>query len=291
MRLSQVSPRECAVSAVTVYELFCGVEKSQTSFAERQKVEQFLDTNGQTVTATLAFSDTLGHRATNAWPFKLELTFLVSTDTNSPYKRLVLSVADNPGAHTVSLVTTQAALADILLQGTVRFLGAEFVPDPEGFQPASETGGITIDLGGKTLYDANNVTLQTVSGRLFFDPDISISAELRGPRTFDLDVSASLAFDLTPHATETVCPAHQKPRRGRVGDELLPARAPGAGGQEGVRGGRGEFVLEGVIPTGTVAAEQRTLRPGSWRIPTGFHHSAQPRVARNGLARSSQPLG
>ena len=41
-RLSQVSPVECAVSAVTVYELFCGVEKSQAPLTERRKVEQFL---------------------------------------------------------------------------------------------------------------------------------------------------------------------------------------------------------------------------------------------------------
>lgn len=41
-RLSQVSPSECAVSAVTVYELFCGVEKAQTPPVERRKVEQFL---------------------------------------------------------------------------------------------------------------------------------------------------------------------------------------------------------------------------------------------------------
>jgi len=203
---------------------------------------QFLGTNGQTVIATLAFSDTLGHRATNTWPFKLELTpilasnvvlispsspltlastngdtyvfsytgassgltnghILVSTDANFPYKRTVLSVMDNPGAHTVSLTTTQAALADILLQGSVRFVAEEFVPDPEGFQPASDTDGITINLGGKTLYNANNLTIQTVSGRLFFDPDFSISAEVFSLRTFDLDVSASLAFDLTLQAS------------------------------------------------------------------------------------------
>ena len=41
-RLSQVSPSECAVSAVTVYELFCGVEKAQTPSIECQKVERFL---------------------------------------------------------------------------------------------------------------------------------------------------------------------------------------------------------------------------------------------------------
>ena len=35
-RLSQVSPNECAVSAVPVYELFRGVEKAQTPPGERQ---------------------------------------------------------------------------------------------------------------------------------------------------------------------------------------------------------------------------------------------------------------
>ena len=41
-RLSQFSPNDCAVSEVTVYELFCGVEKAQHSAQERQKVERFL---------------------------------------------------------------------------------------------------------------------------------------------------------------------------------------------------------------------------------------------------------
>lgn len=203
---------------------------------------QFLGSNGQTITNTLIVADTLGHRATNSWPLKLELTpilasnvilisdaspltlvstngdtyvfsytgdssgltnghILVSTDANNPYKRNVLSLTDNPGAHTVSLVTTQAALADILLQGTVRFTGDKFVPDFSGITAASDTDGITIDLGGQTLYDANNVTIQTVSGRLFFDPDFSVSAELSNPRTFDLDVTASMAFDLTLQAS------------------------------------------------------------------------------------------
>ena len=41
-RLSQISPTECAVSAITVYELFCGVEKAQNPGVERRKVERFL---------------------------------------------------------------------------------------------------------------------------------------------------------------------------------------------------------------------------------------------------------
>ena len=41
-RLSQLAPTDCAVSMVTVYELFCGVEKAQDPTKERQKVERFV---------------------------------------------------------------------------------------------------------------------------------------------------------------------------------------------------------------------------------------------------------
>jgi tRNA(fMet)-specific endonuclease VapC len=41
-RLSQVAPTDCAVSMVTVYELFCGVEKAQDQAKERQKVQRFV---------------------------------------------------------------------------------------------------------------------------------------------------------------------------------------------------------------------------------------------------------
>src|SRR5262249_7774554 len=34
---------------------------------------QFLGTNGQTITNRLVVADTLGHRVTNSWPFTLEL--------------------------------------------------------------------------------------------------------------------------------------------------------------------------------------------------------------------------
>src|ERR1035438_7952802 len=78
-----------------------------------------LSTNGN----TFVFS------YTNASSGLTNGSILVSTDPNLAYKRLVLSVADNPPGHTVSLVTTQAALADILLQGSVQFYGNNFVPD------------------------------------------------------------------------------------------------------------------------------------------------------------------
>jgi tRNA(fMet)-specific endonuclease VapC len=41
-RLSQVAPTECAVSMITVYELFCGLAKAQDPVKERQKVERFI---------------------------------------------------------------------------------------------------------------------------------------------------------------------------------------------------------------------------------------------------------
>jgi len=41
-RLSRIAPTDCAVSTVTVYELFCGVEKAQDPSKERQKVERFV---------------------------------------------------------------------------------------------------------------------------------------------------------------------------------------------------------------------------------------------------------
>lgn len=41
-RLSQLPPADVAVSMVTVYELFCGVEKAQAPAKERQKVERFI---------------------------------------------------------------------------------------------------------------------------------------------------------------------------------------------------------------------------------------------------------
>ena len=41
-RMSQVAPSDCAVSMVTVYELFCGLAKAQDPARERQKVERFI---------------------------------------------------------------------------------------------------------------------------------------------------------------------------------------------------------------------------------------------------------
>jgi formylglycine-generating enzyme required for sulfatase activity len=213
---------------------------------------QCLGTNGQTITNELIIADTLGYRATNTWPFKLEVlpvlapgvviispgspltlvstngdtyvfsyahttsgltngSILVSSDPNFAYKRRVLALTDNPGAHTVSLVTTQAALGEILMRGSVRFYGAEFTPDPVAGRAAKDGGGITMDLGGQTLFANGKVKLETTVGQLAFDPDFSISAEFNWSLSvppvqmtaFDLDVSAEMAFDLTVRGTWT----------------------------------------------------------------------------------------
>jgi formylglycine-generating enzyme required for sulfatase activity len=221
---------------------------------------QFLGANSQFITNQLVVADTLGNRGTNTWGFKLEpasvlaasvvlispsspLTLLstngdtfvfsytnassgltngsilVSTDPNLAYKRLVLSVADNPAGHTVNLDTTQAALADILLQGSVRFFGNNFVPEPgPGVRPKDL--GTTISLGPTTLYTGGGVEIDVPSGLLSFTPDFSIAAELGATPSFDLDINATMEFDLTLRAswqdtwpfansTEVGTPIHQ----------------------------------------------------------------------------------
>jgi formylglycine-generating enzyme required for sulfatase activity len=215
---------------------------------------EFLGTNGQTLTNQLIIGDTLGYRATNTWPFKLELipilasnvvvvspgsaltlvstngdtyvfgyagassgltngAILVNTDANLPYKRLVVSVSEDPAAHTVSLSTVPASLADILQQGSVRFYAAEFMLDGPGVGlHDGGDDGKTISLAGfKLLPDGGKVQIETTAGRLFFDPDFSIAADfdwsLALPPvrmiSFDLDISAEMAFDLTLRGTWT----------------------------------------------------------------------------------------
>ncbi|HXP62156.1 MAG TPA: SUMF1/EgtB/PvdO family nonheme iron enzyme [Dongiaceae bacterium] len=151
-----------------------------------------LSTNG----STFVFS------YTNASSGLTNGSILVSTDTNFAYKLLVLSVADNPAGRTVSLVTTQAALADILVQGSVRFLGTDFVPDPGlGAQPEPKDLGTTIQLGPTTLYTGGGVEIDVPAGQLSFSPDFTIAAEFGATPSFDLDINATMEFDLTLHAS------------------------------------------------------------------------------------------
>jgi len=41
-RMSQVAPMDCAVSMVSVYELFCGLAKAQDPAKEQKKVERLI---------------------------------------------------------------------------------------------------------------------------------------------------------------------------------------------------------------------------------------------------------
>jgi tRNA(fMet)-specific endonuclease VapC len=41
-RLSRVAPTDCAVSMITVYELFCGLAKARDPAGGRRKVERFV---------------------------------------------------------------------------------------------------------------------------------------------------------------------------------------------------------------------------------------------------------
>ena len=41
-RLRQLAPTDCAISMVTVYELFCGLAKAKDPQKEREKVQQFV---------------------------------------------------------------------------------------------------------------------------------------------------------------------------------------------------------------------------------------------------------
>ena len=40
--MRRLAPADCAVSIVTIYELFCGVEKAQHPAPEREKVQRFI---------------------------------------------------------------------------------------------------------------------------------------------------------------------------------------------------------------------------------------------------------
>jgi formylglycine-generating enzyme required for sulfatase activity len=197
---------------------------------------QFLGTNGQTITNKLIIADTLGYRATNTWPFKLELvpilasnvmligatspltllstngsTFvfsysgvssgltngeiLVSTDTNLLYKIRVLSLTDNPGSKTVSLVTTQAALAECLLKGTIRLTGSAATLPP----PNAPRKDLVLPLGNTVIYDNGTINIQVLSGQISFDPSFSVAGEFQNGRltSFDSDISATLGLDMT----------------------------------------------------------------------------------------------
>jgi formylglycine-generating enzyme required for sulfatase activity len=61
--------------------------------------------------------------------------------------------------------------------------------------------GTTVSLGPTTLYDNGQVEIDVPSGQLTFAPDFRIAAEFGNTPSFDLDINATMEFDLTLHAS------------------------------------------------------------------------------------------
>ena len=121
---------------------------------------------------------------------------VVGTDPAFPYQRTVVSVTEELTTHTVTLQTTQAALADILVEGSIHFEGQGMALEETGARSASVTDGISIPLNGLPLYVKEGVKVEVVTGRFEFDPDLSIDYQIRKPRKFDLKISADLKLDM-----------------------------------------------------------------------------------------------
>ena len=197
-----------------------------------------LITAGSSLTLVSTNGDTFVFAYTGASSGLTNRAIVVSTDAAFPYKRVVVSATEDANTHTVSLVTTPASLADILRQGSVRFYAAEFVPDGPGMRlhgDDEDEEGITIPLGGHTLYEGETVKVQTTEGRLFFDPGFSVAADfdwtLSVPpvrmSSFDLEISAAMEFDLTLRASwEKESSFAPEPRR--IGRALRQFRLLGA---------------------------------------------------------------
>jgi formylglycine-generating enzyme required for sulfatase activity len=69
------------------------------------------------------------------------------------------------------------------------------------FKTRSKSLSTTISLGPTTLYDNGQVEIDVPSGQLSFAPDVRIAAEFGATPSFDLDISATMEFDLTLHAS------------------------------------------------------------------------------------------
>ena len=116
----------------------------------------------------------------------------------------MLSLADNPGAHTVSLVTTQASLAQCIQQGSVRLLG-DFATQTGGGSVLAKASGVSasILLDGTVIYDNGTIRVEVISGQITFDPDFTVSGDFQNGRlvSFDSEVSGTVALDMTLQAS------------------------------------------------------------------------------------------
>ncbi len=87
------------------------------------------------------------------------------------------------------------------------------------------------------------------------------------------------------HAIETVHIASEEHGRRRGGDERVFAVAPGLGGEEGVRGGRGELVLDVLRGISGVCARRPRREQFEWPAQGGLQGGAQA-----GRIRGVQPV-
>ena len=125
-------------------------------------------------------------------------------DTNFLCKRKVLSLTDDPIAHTVSLLTAQASLADCLSQGSVRLTGDFATVGGGGLAEAGWSASIPLD--GTVIYDNGTIKIEITTGQITFDPGFTVSGDFQGGRlvSFDAEVSGTAGLDMTVQATAQV---------------------------------------------------------------------------------------
>ncbi len=158
-------------------------------------------------TAALASSSGLTLVSTNGATFVFSYTgassgltngqVLVSTDPAHAYKRKIISLADDPGNQTVTVVTEQASLAECVQQGSIRLTGdfADLTGGGAGFSSI----GATISLDGTELFDNGTIRVEVVSGQISFTPDFTVSGEFDSGRlvSFDSEISGTVGLDMT----------------------------------------------------------------------------------------------
>jgi len=157
--------------------------------------------NSSALTLVSVLADTFVFSYTGDSSGLIEGQIIVSTDSDEPYNRRILSISDDLENHMVTLETELAALADVFAQGSVHFSDGNTPSGASAARAGSAVDGTTINLGGTDLYDDGNVTIRISSGRFFFDRDLSISADFDNGLVFNLDAWAGAALDLTLQAS------------------------------------------------------------------------------------------
>lgn len=131
---------------------------------------------------------------------------LVDSDPINGYTRTVLSVVDDPIAQTVSALTRQASLAELIDQGSVSSLDdfQESLPDlPGEFEPTANFQiAHTLPLA-RTLYQDEHFLLETTrESQLDLQLELALAAEIEGGEltSFEAVVTGTADFNLVLHA-------------------------------------------------------------------------------------------